>query len=94
MEPPDACGVVLPGHDDLRAPTHERIKDAAFRHAVALLDAGRADELRAWLHSHPQLARQHLDLPGSNYFTSPTLARRLAGRYFSGLRATNKNRCR
>ncbi len=65
--------VEAPGQEDLQAPAHERIKDAAFRHAVELLDAGRADELRTWLKKHPHLVRQHVALPGSNYFTNPAL---------------------
>lgn len=65
--------VEAPDREDLQSPTHERIKDAAFRHAVELLDAGRAGELRAWLHGHPHLVRQHVALPGSNYFTNPAL---------------------
>lgn len=62
-----------PDRDDLQAPKHERIKDADFRKAVDLLDAGRAEELRVWLSDHPPLARGRIDLPGSNYFTNPAL---------------------
>ncbi len=59
--------------DRLDLPHHERIEDAAFRHAIDLLDAGDVDALRAHLKQHPALARQHVDLEGTNYFRHPTL---------------------
>ena len=40
----------------LNLPHHERIEDATFRRAVALLDAGDATGLRAHLNQHPDLA--------------------------------------
>ena len=57
----------------LDLPHHERIEDPLFRRAVDLLDAGDAAALRALLREHPKLARQHVDLEGTNYFRHPTL---------------------
>jgi hypothetical protein len=59
--------------DRLDLSHHERIEDAAFRHAVALLDAGDASGLRAYLKQHPKLATQHVSFEGDNYFRNPTL---------------------
>lgn len=57
----------------LNLPHHERIEDATFRRAVALLDAGDATGLRAHLNQHPDLAHQHVTFEGGNYFRNPTL---------------------
>ena len=59
--------------DDLNLPHHERITDKTFRHAVELLDAGDADDLRSWLKQHPDLVRRHVTFEGGNYFRNPTL---------------------
>ncbi len=59
--------------DRLDRPHHERIEDATFRQAVALLDAGDATGLRAFLQQHPKLVHQHIDFEGGNYFCRPTL---------------------
>ena len=59
--------------DRLDIPHHERIEDPVFRRAVALLDAGDADGLRAHLELHPKLARQRVVFEGGNYFRNPTL---------------------
>lgn len=54
-------------------PYHERIEDAALRRAVALVDAGDLEGLRAHLKAHPDLARRHALFEGGNYFRTPTL---------------------
>ncbi len=54
-------------------PFHERIEDAALRGAVARVDAGDLDGLRAHLKAHPGLARRHALFEGGNYFRTPTL---------------------
>ena len=59
--------------DRLDLPHHERIEDAAFRHAVDLLDSGDIDGLRAHLRQHPAVARRRLVFEGGNYFRYPTL---------------------
>lgn len=59
--------------DELNLPHHQRIEDAAFRHAVELLDAGDVDGLRGHLKQHPNLSRQHVTFEGGNYFRHPTL---------------------
>lgn len=51
----------------------DQIDDAAFRAAIAYLDAGDVDSLRAHLTAHPRLARQRLDLKGEAYFRTPAL---------------------
>lgn len=59
--------------DRLDRPHHERIADATFRQVVALIDAGDAMGLRAFLQQHPKLVLQHVDFEGGNYFCHPTL---------------------
>ena len=59
--------------ENLRLPMQERIKDAAFRRAVDLLDAGDVPALRAYLTSHPNVVRQRMSFEGGNYFQHPTL---------------------
>jgi len=59
--------------NQLDLPHHERISDAAFRRAVALLDAGDTAALRAHLQRHPNLVHQHVNFEGENYFRNPTL---------------------
>jgi hypothetical protein len=59
--------------DRLDLPHHERIEDAAFRHAVELLDAGDVAGLRAHLTRNLSLARQRVVFEGGNYFHNPTL---------------------
>jgi Ankyrin repeats (3 copies) len=59
--------------DQLNLPHHERIEDATFRRAVALLDRGDVAGLRAHLHQHPNLVHQHVTFEGGNYFRNPTL---------------------
>lgn len=59
--------------DRLDLPHHERIEDPVFRRAVDLLDTGDAAGLREHLKQHPELARQHVLLEGTNYFRNPTL---------------------
>lgn len=59
--------------DQLELPHHERIEDAFFRQAVALIDAGDAAGLRAFLKQHPKLVREHVGFEGGNYFHNPTL---------------------
>lgn len=58
---------------ELNLPDHERIQDAAFRHAVDLLDAGNEVELCAHLAGHPEVANQRVLFEGGNYFRNPTL---------------------
>jgi hypothetical protein len=53
-------------------PHHERIEDETFRRAVDLLDAGEAERLREYLHTHPELVHRHVSFEG-NYFNHPTL---------------------
>jgi len=59
--------------DQLELPHHERIEDARFRRAVALLDAGDTAGLGAYLKQHPNLTRQRVTFEGGNYFQNPTL---------------------
>jgi len=59
--------------DRLDLKHHERIEDAAFRHAVDLLDAGDVAGLREHLRRHPNLAHQWVVFEGGNYFRNPTL---------------------
>jgi hypothetical protein len=59
--------------DRLDLPHHERIEDPVFRRAVALIDAGDVDGLRAHLKKHPKLSRQHVVFEGMNYFHNPSL---------------------
>jgi hypothetical protein len=59
--------------DRLELPHHERIEDATFRQAVALIDSGDAARLRVFLQQHPKLVFQHVDFEGGNYFYHPTL---------------------
>jgi hypothetical protein len=59
--------------DRLDLAHHERIEDPAFRHAVDLLDQGDVVNLRAHLHTHPDLVREHVTFEGGNYFRHPTL---------------------
>ncbi|MFT4113118.1 ankyrin repeat domain-containing protein [Silvibacterium sp.] len=54
-------------------PLHERIRNPAFRHAVALMDAGDAEALRPYLRALPDLARERIALDGPPYFRNPTL---------------------
>lgn len=62
-----------PDREDFKAPAHLRIKDAAFLHAVELLDTGDANGLRAYLQAHPAVVRQRVNLEGGNYFREPAL---------------------
>lgn len=59
--------------DRLDLPHHERIEDAEFRRAVALIDAGDATALRAFLTGHPKLVHTHVEFEGGNYFHRPSL---------------------
>jgi Ankyrin repeats (3 copies) len=59
--------------DRLDLPHHERIEDKVFRRAVALIDAGDLDGLRAYLKRHPKLSRQRVVFEGMNYFENPSL---------------------
>jgi hypothetical protein len=59
--------------DRLELPHHERIEDAAFRHAVELMDAGNVAGLRAHLAKHPGLQRRRVVFEGGNYFRNPSL---------------------
>jgi hypothetical protein len=59
--------------NQLDLPHHQRIRDAAFRRAVALLDAGDAAALHTHLSQHPNLVHQHVSFEGENYFRNPTL---------------------
>ena len=54
-------------------PLHERIEDAPFRRAVALIDAGDESALAAHLAAHPDLVRQRVRFDGLNYFRNPGL---------------------
>lgn len=49
------------------------IDDPFFRRAVELIDEGNAEELRAHLQNHPQVARQRVTIEGYEYFANPTL---------------------
>jgi hypothetical protein len=62
-----------PDREDFRLPHHLRIKDAAFRRAVELLDAGDVESLSEHLRLHPNVARQRVTFEGGNYFREPTL---------------------
>src|SRR6516164_3598084 len=59
--------------DRLDLPHQQRIEDAVFRQAVALLDAGDAAGLRAHLRMYPHLVHQRVAFEGGNYFRNPTL---------------------
>lgn len=59
--------------DRLDLPHQQRIENATFHRAVELLDAGDVVGLRAHLHQHPELVRQHVIFEGANYFRDPTL---------------------
>jgi len=59
--------------DQPNLPHHERIEDASFRGAVALIDAGKAEGLRVHLKRHPGLSRKRVVIEGGNYFRNPTL---------------------
>lgn len=59
--------------DQVNLPHHERIEDPIFRRAVALIDSGDVEGLRAHLTEHPKLVRQHVEFEGGNYFRNPTL---------------------
>ncbi|HEX4737800.1 MAG TPA: ankyrin repeat domain-containing protein [Allosphingosinicella sp.] len=56
-----------------RLPLHDRIEDADFRHAVALMDAGDEAILAAHLATHPEVARARVRFEGLNYFRNPGL---------------------
>jgi hypothetical protein len=62
-----------PDREDVRLPAHLRIKDAAFRRAVDLLDSGDAEGLRRHLQAHPAVVRRRMSFEGGNYFREPTL---------------------
>ncbi|HEY1429693.1 MAG TPA: ankyrin repeat domain-containing protein [Candidatus Tumulicola sp.] len=62
-----------PNGDDVRRAVHLRVTDPLFRKAIDLMDAGDADNLRALLREHPQLAAQHTLIEGMNYFRTPGL---------------------
>lgn len=68
-----------PHREDLQRPHHERITDPDFARAVALIDAGDPDGLRAHLRAHPQIAKQRLAFEGWNYFRNPALLEFTAG---------------
>jgi hypothetical protein len=51
----------------------DRTLPLEFGRAVALIDAGDTDGLRALLQKHPELNRQHVTFEGNNYFRNPTL---------------------
>jgi hypothetical protein len=59
--------------DQLQLPHHERIKDAAFRKAVNLIDAGDPAGLSALLNQYPNLTHQQVVFEVGNYFRNPTL---------------------
>ncbi len=59
--------------DDVNIPHHERIKDAAFRRAVDLLDTGDIEGLRNHLIDHPGIVHQRVTFQGGNYFKNPAL---------------------
>jgi hypothetical protein len=61
-----------PGPGDA-LPYHERIEDAPFRRAVALMDEGDERGLAAHLAAHPGLARKRMRFEGGNYFQNPGL---------------------
>jgi hypothetical protein len=52
---------------------NERIRDADFRQAVELLDAGEADALRVHLVRHPTLASRRITFHDEGYFRNPAL---------------------
>jgi hypothetical protein len=66
IEKPTCC-------DQLNLPHHERIENSAFRRALEFLDTGDVAGLRAHLHQHLNLSRQHVVFEGENYFRNPTL---------------------
>ncbi|HYP05580.1 MAG TPA: ankyrin repeat domain-containing protein [Bryobacteraceae bacterium] len=49
------------------------IEDAAFRHAVDLVDAGQVEALREYLAASPDLARRRVALKNEGYFSNPPL---------------------
>lgn len=59
--------------DNLALPYHERIRDAVFRHAVGLIDAGDVSGLSLFLKKNPGLIRQRVLFEGGNYFRNPSL---------------------
>lgn len=54
-------------------PIHEHIEAGPFRQAVALIDSGDVEALRAHLNSHASLVSDRVNLEGMNYFSNPTL---------------------
>jgi len=54
-------------------PVHERIRDATFRRAVDLLDAGDAAGLREHLRAHQGLVTRRIALDEPEYFREPSL---------------------
>jgi hypothetical protein len=58
---------------DATKPHHERIRDAAFREAVDLIDDGDGAALREHLRKHPRLVHERVSFEGENYFTHPSL---------------------
>ena len=65
--------VEKPDREDVRVAPHLRIKDAAFKRAVELMDTGDVAGLRAHVAAHPAVLHQRLMLEGNNYFREPTL---------------------
>ena len=59
--------------DNLALPHHERIKDAVFRHAIDMIDAGDVSGLSLFLRKNPGLIRQRILFEGGNYFRNPGL---------------------
>jgi hypothetical protein len=57
----------------LDLPAQERIRDADFRQAVELIDAGDVAALREHLRNHPDVVRRRVALYGGNYFQTPAL---------------------
>src|SRR5438552_9026044 len=49
------------------------ITNPLFREAVEAIDSGNIAELKRLLDEHPQLVREHLDLPEEGYFQHPYL---------------------
>src|SRR3569833_856129 len=66
----------------IKKPRHELIEDAAFRHAVDLLDSGDAAVLREHLKTHKKLLLQRVEFEGWNYFRNPTLLEFVAEFFF------------
>lgn len=65
--------LAAPDRAALDRPHHERIDDEPFRHAVALIDDGDLEGLRAHLSQHPRLVHQRVRFEGRNYFSEPSL---------------------